>query len=86
MSGDGLFGRFLGRVNEPLARPENTQPYSGAGLQMVLDHQGAVLTISGAEGNGLAVGVSNQQPRLLLDYLVPGSTQALEGGPFSYLL
>ena len=85
MSGDGLFGRFLGRVNEPLARPEKPRPYSGAGLQMVLDHQGAVLTISGAEGNSLAVGVSNQQPRPLLHYIVPGSTQALEGEPAEWV-
>ena len=85
MLADGFLGRFLGRANEPLVRPEGAQPHVGACLQMVLDQQGAVLTISGAEGYGLALAVSNKQPRPLLDYVVPGSTQALEGEPADWL-
>lgn len=84
MSGDGLFGRFLGRVNEPLARPENTalfgcRPSNGAGSS------GRSVDGQRRRGNSLAVGVSNQQPRPLLDYIVPGSTQALEGEPAEWV-
>ena len=85
MSGDGFLGRFLGRANQPLAPPEKAQSASGACLQMLLNQQGAVLTISGAEGYGLAVAVSNEQPRPLLDYVVPGSTHALEGEPADWV-
>jgi len=54
-------------------------------LHLLLDHQGRVLEVHGAQRFGLQLVCDTEAPRLLLDYLVPGSTQALEGTPADWL-
>ena len=81
----GLFGRLLGRTDERL--PESTDPLSrtDAGIQLRLDQQGHVIDIHGLQRYGLARGSADGSPRLLLSYLVPGSTLALEGIPADWV-
>ena len=50
-------------------------------MQLRLDDRGQVLEIHGALNHGLTPVHEGAAPRLLLDYLMPGSTQALEGTP-----
>ena len=82
---EGLFGRLLGRTDERL--PESTDPLSrtDAGIQLRLDQQGHVIDIHGLQRYGLARGSADGSPRLLLSYLVPGSTLALEGIPADWV-
>ena len=82
---EGLFGRLLGRTDERL--PESTDPLSrnDAGIQLRLDQQGHVIEIHGLQRYGLARGSSDGLPRLLLSYMVPGSTLALEGIPADWV-
>ena len=82
---EGLFGRLLGRTDERL--PESTDPLSrtDAGIQLRLDQQGHVIDIHGLQRYGLARGSGDGSPRLLLSYLVPGSTLALEGIPADWV-
>ena len=82
---EGLFGRLLGRTDERL--PESTDPQSRthAGIQLMLDPLGHVIEIHGLQRYGLARGSDDGSPRLLLSYLVPGSTLALEGVPADWV-
>lgn len=78
-SGDKLLGRLLGR--QPLPADESRVPPQAVGLQLVLDPQGRVLTSNGPLRHGLAQLPPSAEPPHLLDYILPGSTLALEGGP-----
>ncbi|MBO4966649.1 MAG: PAS domain-containing sensor histidine kinase, partial [Pseudomonas sp.] len=76
---------MLGRTDERL--PESTDPQSRthAGIQLMLDPLGHVIEIHGLQRYGLARGSDDGSPRLLLSYLVPGSTLALEGVPADWV-
>ena len=54
-------------------------------MHLLLDHQGRVLEVHGAQRFGVQPVSGADATRLLLDYLVPGSTQALEGAPADWL-
>ena len=73
------------RDNEHLTDLSEPQSGSPMSLQMLLDHQGRVLKTFGAQRYGLAWATRDEAPRLLLDYVVPGSTQALEGTPADWV-
>ncbi len=76
ISGERLLGRLLGRADEPVALADTPALRVHAGIQLRLDQHGHVL-----EQHGLAMAMGSGPPRLLIDYLVPGSTLALEGAP-----
>ncbi|KMM87470.1 PAS domain-containing sensor histidine kinase [Pseudomonas lundensis] len=76
ISGERLLGRLLGRADEPAALADTPALRVQAGIQLRLDQHGHVL-----EQHGLAMAMGSGPPRLLIDYLVPGSTLALEGTP-----
>ena len=76
ISGERLLGRLLGRADEPVALADTPALRVHAGIQLRLDQHGHVL-----EHHGLAMAMGSGPPRLLIDYLVPGSTLALEGTP-----
>ena len=76
ISGERLLGRLLGRADEPAALADTPALCVQAGIQLRLDQHGHVL-----EQHGLAMAMGSGPPRLLIDYLVPGSTLALEGTP-----
>ena len=76
--GQRLLARWLSR-NEP--SPAVAPLPGGHALQLRLDDQGQVLEMHGALNHGLTPVQEGAALRLLLDYLVPGSTQALEGTP-----
>ena len=76
ISGERLLGRLLGRADEPVALADTPALRVHAGIQLRLDQHGHVL-----EHYGLAMAMGSGPPRLLIDYLVPGSTLALEGAP-----
>ena len=82
---DGVFERLLGRSNERVPAFSEPLARSEAGIQLVLDHQGRVLETHGLQRYGLARGQGHGAPRLLLDYMVPGSTMALEGVPADWV-
>ena len=84
-SNEGLFGRLLGRTDERL--PESTDPklHTQAGIQLLLDQHGSVTEIHGLKRYGLARSNGDGAPRLLLSYMVPGSTLALEGVPADWV-
>ena len=54
-------------------------------MHLLLDHQGRVLEVHGAQRFGLQPVSGADARRLLIDYLVPGSTQALEGTPADWV-
>ncbi len=54
-------------------------------MQLVLDHQGRVIAAHGTQRYGLVRLAGEGSPQLLLDYLVPGSTLALEGVPADWV-
>lgn len=76
ISGERLLGRLLGRADEPVALADTPALRVHAGIQLRLDQHGHVLEL-----HGLAMAMGSGPPRLLIDYLVPGSTLALEGAP-----
>ena len=76
ISGERLLGRLLGRADEPAALADTPALRVQAGIQLRLDQHGHVLEL-----HGLAMAMGSGPPRLLIDYLVPGSTLALEGTP-----
>ena len=76
ISGERLLGRLLGRADEPVALADTPALRVHAGIQLRLDQHGHVLEL-----HGLAMAMDSGPPRLLIDYLVPGSTLALEGTP-----
>ena len=76
ISGERLLGRLLGRADEPVALADTPALRVHAGIQLRLDQHGHVLEL-----HGLAMAMGSGPPRLLIDYLVPGSTLALEGTP-----
>nr|BFD39435.1 PAS domain-containing protein [Pseudomonas sp. FFPRI_1] len=80
-SGDKLFGRFLGRQPAVADEPQATDAPQAIGLLLVLDQQGRILTTSGPLRHALAQLPPSAEPAHLRDYVVPGSTQALEGRP-----
>ena len=82
---EGLFGRLLGRTNERLPESSGPQSRTDTGIQLLLDQQGYVIEIHGLQRYGLARATGDGAPRLLLSYLVPGSTQALEGVPADWV-
>ena len=82
---DGLFGRMLGRTDERLPESSDPQSRTHAGIRLMLDQQGHVIEIHGLQRYGLARSSSDGLPRLLLSYLVPGSTLALEGVPADWV-
>lgn len=82
--GERLFGRLMGRANEPVPQTVGLQLRSDAGMQLLLDDQGRVLETHGAQRHGLAR-LASGGLRPLLDYLVPGSTLALEGVPADWV-
>jgi len=78
--GDKLFGRFLGRppaASDPAPEP----PIQNSGLLLVLDASARVLSIAGPLRHALAQLPPRAEPTRLVDYVIPASTQALEGGP-----
>ena len=81
----GVFERLLGRSNERELGLSAQQSRSEAGIQLVLDHQGHVLETHGLQRYGLTRGRGDGAPRLLIDYMVPGSTMALEGVPADWV-
>jgi len=80
-SGDKLFGRLLGRQPLPADELQAQVPTQAAGLQLVLDPKGRILTSSGPLRHALAQLPPSPQPHHLLDYTLPGSALALEGQP-----
>ncbi|MCW2102173.1 UNVERIFIED_ORG: PAS domain S-box-containing protein [Pseudomonas psychrophila] len=78
-------GRFSGRAQDPLPEHRAAQPGKDTALHLLLDHQGRVLEVHGAQRFGVQPVSGADATRLLLDYLVPGSTQALEGTPADWL-
>ena len=78
--GERLFARLLKRNSEPAPGTTGLPPGSETGLQLLLDQRGYVIEARGAQRYGLAQ-LNEGAPRLLRDYLVPGSTLALEGVP-----
>ncbi|NBF05541.1 PAS domain-containing protein [Pseudomonas sp. Fl5BN2] len=80
-SGDKLFGRFLGRQPLAIDEPQAAVPPQAIGLLLVLDQQGRVLSMSGPLRHALAQLPPGIEAAHLNDYIVPGSTQALEGRP-----
>ncbi|MGE8410757.1 MAG: PAS domain-containing sensor histidine kinase [Pseudomonas sp.] len=79
--GDKLFGRFLGR---PLPAGESASteaPAQATGLLLVLDVAGRVLSMAGPLRHALAQLPSGAELPRLVDYVLPGTTQALEGRP-----
>ncbi|NNG64889.1 PAS domain-containing sensor histidine kinase, partial [Pseudomonas fragi] len=79
--GERFFGRLLGGFGEQAPESPGLQWRTDAGIQLVLDPQGRVIDAHGLQRFGLGLATGEGTPRLLLDYLVPGSTQALEGVP-----
>ena len=82
ITGERLFGRMLGRTHAGSPVPARSAPRLEAGIEVRLDPQGHVLEIHGAQHHGVVMG--NGPARLLIDYLVPGSTLALEGTPVDW--
>ncbi|MDX9684207.1 MAG: ATP-binding protein [Pseudomonas protegens] len=80
-SGDKLLGRLLGRQALPAAQPHSPLPPQAVGLQLVLDQQGRILTSHGPLRHSLIQLPPSREPPHLLDYVLPGSVLALEGGP-----
>ncbi len=78
--GQRLLARWLSR-NEPEPPPVAALLPTGNALQLLLDDRGRVVQIHGALNHGLTPVKEGAEPKLLLDYLMPGSTQALEGTP-----
>ena len=82
---DGLFGRFLRRTSESgpayVCKPAD----SDVGLQLLLDAQGRVHEVYGEQRLGVRLLIGSNELRQLIDYLVPGSTQALEGMPAQWV-
>ena len=84
-SSEGLFGRLLGRTDERLPESNDPQLHNHAGIQLMLDQHGYVTDIHGLQRYGLARSSGDGAPRLLLSYMVPGSTLALEGVPADWV-
>ena len=80
-----LFGRLLGRTDERLPESNDPQLNIHAGIQLMLDQHGYVTDIHGLQRYGLARSSGDGAPRLLLSYMVPGSTLALEGVPADWV-
>ncbi|TWR89034.1 PAS domain-containing sensor histidine kinase [Pseudomonas saxonica] len=78
--GQRLLARWLSR-NEPEPPPVAALLPTGNALQLLLDDRGRVVQIHGALNHGLTPVKEGAEPKLLLDYLMPSSTQALEGTP-----
>jgi PAS domain S-box-containing protein len=79
-SGDSLFGRLLNR-QPPQAEDSSHLNVARAGLQIHLDAEGRVLHMTGPLRHGLAQQPSNARAPLLLDFLMPHSSLAVEGRP-----
>ena len=79
--GQRLFARWLNRNGEPEPSTVTDQCHSDTALQLLLDDQGRVVEIHGALNHGLTPVKEGAEPKRLLDYVMPGSTQALEGTP-----
>ncbi|UMZ12777.1 PAS domain-containing protein [Pseudomonas sp. MPFS] len=79
--GDKLFGRFLARPSQSSEGRPPVEALQGIGLLLVLDEQGRILASSGQLRHALPQLPPSAEPCDLVDYVVPGSTQALEGRP-----
>ena len=82
---DGVFGGGTGRANVSLPVFAPAQSRNDAGIQLVLNAQGYVLEMHGLQRYGLVRGSRDGTPRRVIDYLVPGSTLALEGVPADWV-
>lgn len=81
MAGDKFFARLLGRQPVTGDAPPATRPPQAVGLQVVLDQQGQILSMSGPLRHTLIQLPPRPTPAHLRDYVVAGITQALEGRP-----
>ncbi|OKA21260.1 PAS domain-containing sensor histidine kinase [Pseudomonas versuta] len=85
IQGEKLFRRLTGRATEQLPGSSGLQSRTDGCMQLLLDQQGRVIDASGLQRHGLGRDAGDATPRLLLDYLVSGSTLALEGGPADWV-
>jgi len=80
-SGDKLFGRLLNRhPPQPVTMPD-TLCVQSVGLQLYLDAEGRVIHQTGPLRHMLAQQIPAAQSPLLVDYLMPHSSLAVEGVP-----
>ncbi|MDD1003470.1 PAS domain-containing sensor histidine kinase [Pseudomonas sp. TNT2022 ID642] len=79
-SADKLFARLLNRHPETVP-PGNSPQVSSVGLQLYLDGAGQVNHLSGPLRHVLAQRLAASHPAHLLEYVLPHSSLALEGGP-----
>ena len=79
--GQRLFARWLNRNGEPEPSPVSDPHHRHTALQLLLDDRGHVVEIRGALNHGLRPLTEGAELKLLADYVMPGSTQALEGTP-----
>ncbi|KQB52609.1 histidine kinase [Pseudomonas endophytica] len=82
---DRLFERLQGRPHPQLPEFSGQPLGADACIQLVLDQRGYVIETHGLQRYGLARSASDGAARLLRDYMVPGSTLALEGVPADWL-